>query len=322
MPTLGIIFPGQGSQGPGMGVDAARTFPAARECFDRASAVLGYDLLALCERGSDEQLRETRVSQPAIFCTNVALYKAVQTLGMTPLSTAGHSFGEFCSLTIAGALDFDEAVRLVNERGLAMGEAADIAAGTMAAIIGFDQRRVEELCARARAQTGARVDVANLNAPVQIVVSGDVAAVMTVCELAKEAGAKRVVVLNVSGAWHSELMRPAIPRFVQSVEAANFRIPAFDVISNVDVTPYVSVEQIKRCLIASVSTRVRWHEAATALAATQPDLIVECGATAVLTPMMRRLAGVTAERVVHVADSGSVAKLAAAADQFGLARKA
>jgi [acyl-carrier-protein] S-malonyltransferase len=313
MPTLGIIFPGQGSQSVGMGVDVAETFPASRECFDRASRILGYDLLELCRHGTDDQLRETRVSQPAIFTTNVAIYRAVETLGLTPIVSAGHSFAEYCSLTIAGALTFDEALRLVHERGLAMGAAADEAPGSMAAVIGFELDRVEGMCAQAREASGARVDLANLNAPVQIVVSGDVAGVNALCDVAKQAGAKRVVMLNVSGAWHSELMRSAVPRFANVVKAADITLPSFDVISNVEVEPYRSVEQIRRCLIASIVSRVRWHETALALAARAPDFIVECGSTAVLAPMMRRLPGVAADRCLHVADSEGVARLAQAA---------
>jgi [acyl-carrier-protein] S-malonyltransferase len=313
MPTLGVIFPGQGSQTVGMGVDVAQRHAASAECFERASRVLGYDLLELCRNGTDEQLRETRVSQPAIFTTNVAIYRAIETLGLTPIVSAGHSFGEYCSLTIAGSLTFDDALRLVNERGLAMGAAADEAPGSMAAIIGFEQARVEELCEQARRTSGARVDIANLNAPIQIVVSGDVAGVEALCELARASGAKRVVVLNVSGAWHSELMRPAVARFATSVEQAAIALPVFDVVSNVDVQPYRSVEQIRRCLIASIVSRVRWHETAIALAAFTPDFIVECGASPVLAPMMRRLPGVAAERVIHIADSEGVAKLANAA---------
>src|SRR5271165_1141808 len=313
MPTLGVIFPGQGSQSVGMGVDVAERFPVSRECFARASKILGYDLLELCRNGSDEQLRETRVGQPAIFTANVAICRAVETLGLTPIVSAGHSFGEYCSLTIAGWLTFDEAARLVNERGLAMGAAADEAPGSMAAVIGFDQARVAEMCAQARQSSGARVDLANLNAPIQIVVSGDEAGVNALCELAKEAGAKRVVTLNVSGAWHSELMRPAVARFSAFVESARIALPAFEVISNVEVEPYRSVEQIRRCLIASLVSRVRWHETAVALAARKPDFIIECGASAVLAPMMRRLPGVDAERVIHVADAQGVAKLAQAA---------
>jgi [acyl-carrier-protein] S-malonyltransferase len=316
MPTLGIVFPGQGSQAAQMGADVAQKYAASRACFDEASAAVGYDMLALVTSGSEEQLRETRVSQPAIFTTNVAIYRAVQTIGFTPVVSAGHSFGEYCSLTIAGSLSFGDAVRLVNERGLAMGAAADLAPGSMAAIIGFDQEKVEDVCAQARAATGARVDVANLNAPIQIVVSGDVEGVNAACELAKAAGAKRVVLLNVSGAWHSALMEPAVARFAAHVEAAPFALPAFDVISNVDVEPYRSIEHIKRCLIASLCARVRWHETAVALAARRPDFIIECGAAPVLAPMLRRLPDVAGDRVLHIADAAGVALLTAAAEKL------
>lgn len=299
-----------------MGVEIARAFPAARECFDRASAVLGYDLLALVEAGTDEQLRETRVSQPAIFTTNVACYRAVESLGLTPIVSAGHSFGEYCSLTISGAMTFEQSVGLVHQRGLAMGEAADLAPGGMAAIIGFEREQVEDICAHARASSGARVDLANLNAPVQIVVSGDIAGVNTAAELARAAGAKRVVTLNVSGAWHSELMRSAVDVFARHIEAAAIGLPAFTVISNVDVEPYTSVEQIRRCLIASLCARVRWHETAVAVARMTPDVIVECGATRVLAPMMARIDGVDGARVVHVGDASGLTKLAAAVEKI------
>ena len=299
-----------------MGVDVARQFPASRDCFERASAAVGYDMLALVSDGSDDQLRETRVSQPAIFTANLAIYRAVESLGFTPVVSAGHSFGEYCSLTIAGSLTFDDAVRLVNERGLAMGAAADIAAGSMAAIIGFDREKVEAVCAQARAASGARVDVANLNAPLQIVVSGDVAGVESVCEIAKAAGAKRVVVLNVSGAWHSALMEPAVDRFASHVQAARFSLPAFDVISNVDVAAYRSVDEIKRCLVASLCSRVRWHETAVALIEKKPDFVIECGAAPVLTPMMKRLPGAFTDRMLHVGDVAGVAALSAAAEKL------
>lgn len=309
MPTVGVVFPGQGSQVPGMGADIAARFPVARDCFDRASAVLGYDLMRLCAQGTDEELRETRVSQPAIFTVNVAIYRAVETLGFRPIVGAGHSFGEYCALTAAGSIDFDEAVRLVNERGLAMGEAADLAPGSMTAIIGFDRAKVEEICALARERTGANVDIANLNAPVQIVVSGDVAGVAAAGEIAKQEGAKRVVALNVSGAWHSVLMRPAVARFAAHVERARIGLPSFSVISNVEVVPYDSVERIRACLIASLSARVRWHETALAVVGMRPDLIVECGATRVLAPMIARIPGVEAGRVRHIADGSGVEKL-------------
>jgi len=295
----------------GMGADLARQFPAARECFERAASVLGYDLLELVTHATPDELKETRVSQPAIFTANVAIYRAVESLGYQPLVAAGHSFGEYCALTIADAIDFDEAVRIVSERGQAMGEAADLAAGTMAAIIGLPEVQVEDVCRAAREHSRGRVDIGNLNTPEQIVVSGDAAAVELACTLAKDAGAKRVRVLNVSGAWHSELMQPAMPRFSRAVNAATLRMPRFTVISNVTARPYMSVDEIRQCLLASLCQRVRWHETALALVAMQPDVIVECGATDVLAPMMRRLADVEGAKVVHVADSAGVAKLQA-----------
>jgi len=292
-----------------MGVDVASNFPAAQDCFARASRVLGYDVLALCASGSEEALRETRVSQPAIFTVNVAIYRAVESLGLEPVVSAGHSFGEYCSLTIAGSVGFDDALELVNERGIAMGDAADAAPGAMAAIIGFDVDAVEEICEQARARTGLRVDLANLNAPVQIVISGDAAAVSVAGELAKAQGAKRVVMLNVSGAWHSALMAPAVDRFEKAVAAARLSAPSFAVISNVEVVEYSSVEQIRRCLIASLVSRVRWHETAQRLARHKPDFVVECGASPVLAPMMRRLPDAAADRCVSVSDCAGVDKL-------------
>jgi [acyl-carrier-protein] S-malonyltransferase len=302
MPTAAFIFPGQGSQASGMGADVAARFPHSRECFELASAVLGFDLLARVNEASEDELKETRLSQPAIFTANLAIYRAVATLQLKPIATAGHSFGEYCSLEIAHAMDFSEAVRVVNERGIAMGEAADRAPGAMAAIIGLEQAAVDAVCERARAQSGARVDIGNLNTLTQIVVSGDIAGVQAACEIAKEAGAKRVRMLNVSGAWHSPLMEPALPRFTKAVAQAHLREPAFPVISNVLARPYRSVEEIKESLVASLCARVRWHEAAVALVTMRPDVIVECGASEVLAPMVKRLPDIGTTRVMHVAD--------------------
>jgi [acyl-carrier-protein] S-malonyltransferase len=198
MPSAAFIFPGQGSQVVGMGAELAARFAKSKECFERASTVLGYDLLERVNSASPDELKETRLSQPAIFTANVAIYRAVATLGLNPIASAGHSFGEYCSLTIADAIDFDEAVRIVNERGLAMGDAADVAPGLMAAIIGLEEAAVDEVCKRAREESGARVDIGNLNSVVQIVVSGDASAVEAACEIAKERGAKRVRVLKCS----------------------------------------------------------------------------------------------------------------------------
>ena len=302
MRTVGFIFPGQGSQTVGMGAELATDFVQSRACFDLASSVLGYDLLERVNSASPDELKETRLSQPAIFTANVAIYRAVETLGLKPIVSAGHSFGEYCSLTIADAIDFDQAVRVVNERGQAMGEAADMTPGLMAAVIGLDETGVAESCRRARETTGKRVGLGNLNTLTQIVVSGDAEAVEAACEIAKEMGAKRVRVLNVSGAWHSSLMEPAMPRFAKAVGAIHLSMPMFAVISNVIAKPYSSVEQIRECLLASLCAHVRWHETALALVAMAPDVIIECGASEVLAPMIKRLPTIGDIPVMHVAD--------------------
>jgi [acyl-carrier-protein] S-malonyltransferase len=305
---VGVIFPGQGSQTVGMGVDVARAYPAARDCFAIAQTVLGYDLLALCESGPDEKLRETRYAQPAIFVTNVALAAAVGEL-LAAVVSAGHSFGEYCSLTLAGALTFETALALVNERGLAMQRAADRAHGAMAAVLGLAPEALREAVAQAVARSAGRVQLANFNAPGQIVISGDVAAVRLAGDLALEAGAKRIIPLNVAGAWHSALMDPAREEFTPHVESSAVMVPRFTVISNVDATPYVDVEQIKTNLIRSVTDEVRWHETAVAMADIGLDLIVEFGASAVLAPMMKRIEG--APKAIAVSDAAGVEKLRA-----------
>ncbi len=310
MPSAGFIFPGQGSQTVGMGAELSARFSESRACFERASQVVGYDLLERVNTSTPDELKDTRLSQPAIFTANVAIYRAVATLGLTPIVSAGHSFGEYCSLTIADALDFDEAVGIVNERGLAMGEAADVTPGLMAAIIGLEEQAVDEVCRLAREASGKRVDLGNLNTLSQIVISGDAPAVEAACEIAKERGAKRVRILNVSGAWHSTLMEPAMPRFSRAVAAAKLRMPSFTIISNVIARPYSSVDEIRSCLLASLCARVRWHETAIALVALAPEYIVECGASEVLAPMMKRLPGVDGARVVHVADAATLEDLA------------
>ena len=303
---VAVIFPGQGSQVVGMGVDAANRSKEARECFDRAAAVLGYDLLELQRTGPEEKLRETQYSQPSIFTTNVALYSAVGTL-LQPVASAGHSFGEFCSLTIAGALSFDEALRIVDERGKAMQYAAEQAPGGMSAVLGMDAAKIREIVDAVKAQTNARVQLANFNSPSQIVISGDLAAVQAAGEALLEAGAKRVVPLNVSGAWHSQLMEPAVARFAAAVESGNFGLPRFDVVSNVDAQPYRDVSAIKHNLVRSITDEVRWHDTAERLLSYDLDLVVEFGASPVLGPLMKRLAN--APSVMNVTDYAGVEKL-------------
>lgn len=305
---VGVVFPGQGSQVVGMGVDIARAFPAAGECFREAELILGYDLLALCERGPEERLRETQLSQPAIYTVNVALARAVGD-ALVPVVSAGHSFGEYCSLTLAGALEFGAALELVHERGIAMQRAAALARGAMAAVLGLDDAPLRAAVDAAIAQGAGRVQLANFNQPGQIVISGDAAAVRLAGELALAAGAKRVIPLNVSGAWHSTLMAPALREFAPFVERARIAMPAFPVVSNVDALTYADVAHIKANLIRSVTEEVRWHDTALAMVAKELDLIVEFGASPVLAPMMKRVPG--APKAVHVGDVAGVERLRA-----------
>jgi [acyl-carrier-protein] S-malonyltransferase len=305
---IAVVFPGQGSQTPGMGTDVAATYPAAAALYNSAKAVLGYDLLALCAEGDEDKLRETRYSQPAIFVTNLALAAAVGDV-LAPVVSASHSFAEYCSLTLAGSLTFDAALALVNQRGLAMHRAATLSRGAMAAVLGLDDSLLRKAVAVAIERGAGRVQLANFNQPGQVVISGDEGAVRFAGDLALEAGAKRVIPLNVSGAWHSALMEPAQAEFAKHIAGAPLRMPHFTVISNVDAQPYTSIEQIKANLIRSVTDEVRWHDAAVAMIATGIDLIVEFGASPVLAPMMKRVEG--APKAIHVGDVAGVEKLRA-----------
>ena len=288
-----------------MGGALVEVSPIAADLFRRAERVLGYDLRALIADGPEDKLRETMYAQPAIFVTNYALAAAAGELPV--VASAGHSFGEYCSLTLAGALEFEQALTLVRERGLAMQRAAELAPGAMAAVLGLDPSAVRAAAEAAR--DCGRVRLANFNAPGQIVVSGDAAAVARAGELALEAGAKRVVALNVSGAWHSELMEPARERFAPFVERAAIGLPRFTVISNVDAEPYRDVAGIRANLIRSVCDEVLWHATAERLVAEGLDAIVEFGGSAVLAPLLKRIAG--APPATHVGDERGLAKLGA-----------
>lgn len=290
-----------------MGVEVARASPLAAAVFERASRVLEYDVLALVRDGPEERLRETRFSQPAIYVTNYALAVASEHLDACVVS-AGHSFGEYCSLTIAGALTFDDALALVNERALAMQDAAEQVPGGMTAILGLDVAKVKAAVDEARAV--GRVQLANFNAPGQIVVSGEIAAVQRAAELTLAAGAKRVVPLNVSGAWHSELMAPAQERFAPFVARATIVPPRFTVVSNVDARPYVDVDGIRRNLVRSLTAEVLWHETSLRLVAAGLDCVVEFGASAILSPLLRRV--LNAPLVVHAGDPSGLERLRAA----------
>lgn len=300
------VFPGQGSQGVGMGCDAATHSSQARALFERAAEVLGYDLLTLQRVGPEDRLRETEYSQPAIFVTNLALYEAVQS-EVRPVVTAGHSFGEICSLVIARSLDFDEALRIVNERAKAMQEAAARKRGGMSAVLGLPAEQVRSVLERLAGENAGHVAMANFNSPTQIVISGDVSAVQAASQPMLDAGAKRVIPLNVSGAWHSVLMEPAVERLSAAVEKSHFRLPEFDVISNVDGRPYRDAQTIKENLVRSVVEEVRWHDTAERILTYDLDRVVEFGASNVLGALMRRMPN--SPQVSVVSDSSGAEKL-------------
>jgi len=271
-----------------MGCDAAANSRRARGIFERAAVVLGYDLLELQREGPEEKLRETEYSQPAIFTTNVALYEAVGG-DVEPVVTAGHSFGELCSLVAARSLEFEEALRIVNERAKAMQDAAQRARGGMSAVLGLEAAQVRDVLQQLQGAGLGRVSMANFNSPTQIVISGDVDAVQAATQPMLAAGAKRVVPLNVSGAWHSVLMEPAVERLAAVVAKSHFAMPEFDVISNLDGRPYRDIATIKANLVRSVVEEVRWHDTAQRLLSYDLDRVVEFGASAVLGPLMKRM---------------------------------
>jgi [acyl-carrier-protein] S-malonyltransferase len=302
------VFPGQGSQCVAMGWDVAASSGAARGIFDRAAAVLGYDLLELQRAGPEEVLRETEYSQPAIFTTNVALYEAAGN-DVEPVVTAGHSFAELCSLVVARSLQFEEALRIVNERAKAMQDAAQQARGGMSAVLGLEAAQVRDVLRHLQSANVGRVSMANFNSPTQIVISGDLDAVQAATQPMLAAGAKRVVPLNVSGAWHSVLMEPAVERLAAVVERSHFTMPQFDVISNLDGLPYRDVPTIKANLIRSVVEEVRWHDTAQRLLSYGLDRVVEFGAGGVLGPLMKRMP--IAPPVTIVSDFAGVQKFRA-----------
>ena len=313
MVRFAAIFPGQGPQCLAMGCDVAENSQVASDLFARANAVLGYDLLALQRNGPEERLRETQFSQPAIFVTNLALYYASAGDEM-PAVTAGHSFAELCSLVVAKSLSFEEALRIVDERGQAMQHAAELAHGGMSAVLGLEAAQVRAVIARVVADTGGRISLANFNSPTQIVVSGDYATVQAATQPMLEAGAKRVIPLNVSGAWHSELMEPAMQPLAAAMAPARFALSSVDVVANVDGQPYRDVATIERNIARSPVDEVRWHETALRLMDYQAEVVVEFGASNVLNALMRRMNADRSEpgpKLMTVSDWAGVEKFRA-----------
>lgn len=279
------VFPGQGAQFPGMGHDLYQSSDLAKALFHEADEVLGFALSEIMFRGTEEELRQTKVTQPAIFVHSVIKAKLLD--NFKPELVAGHSLGEFSALTAAGALSFADGLRLVSERALAMQAACEAQPSTMAAILGLDDAVVEEICASI---TDGVVVPANYNCPGQLVISGSVPGVEKACELLKAAGAKRALVLQVGGAFHSPLMEPARTRLAAAIEATTFNAPICPVVQNVNAKAETDLGTIKQNLIAQLTAPVRWTQSVQTMAAAGITQVVECGPGNVLQGLVKKTA--------------------------------
>lgn len=282
-----FVFPGQGAQFVGMGKDLYETNPLAKELFDTANEVLGFDITSIMFDGTADELKQTKVTQPAVF-----LHSVISALCMgeafAPDMVAGHSLGEFSALVAAGALTFEDGLRLVHTRALAMQKACEVAPGTMAAIIGLPDTKVEEACAEVSTD-GNVVIPANYNCPGQLVISGNVDAINAACDKLKAEGAKRALPLPVSGAFHSPLMQPAKDELQSAIESTAFNAPKCPVYQNVDAKPYTDPDTIKANLIAQLTSSVRWTATVENMIADGAEDFSECGPGKALQGMIGRI---------------------------------
>ncbi len=279
-----FVFPGQGAQFVGMGKDLYDNDPKARELFEKANEILGFRITDLMFEGTEEDLKQTRVTQPAVFLHSVILAK---TLGdeFKPEMAAGHSLGEFSALTAAGALSFEDGLRLVSARAQAMQKACELKPSTMAAIIALPDEKVEEICA----SIPGVVVAANYNCPGQIVISGEIEAIAAACEAAKAAGAKRALPLKVGGAFHSPLMEPARAELASAIEATEIHTPVCPVYQNVDALPHTDPAEIKANLVAQLTAPVRWTQTVQNMVADGATEFVELGPGKVLQGLVSKI---------------------------------
>ena len=282
-----FVFPGQGAQFVGMGKDLYDNNEKAKELFEKANEILGYRITDIMFEGTDDELKQTKVTQPAVFLHSVI--KAIS-LGdeFKPSMVAGHSLGEFSALVAAGALNFEDGLRLVYARAMAMQKACEAAPSTMAAIVGLSDDKIEEICAEVNKE-GNVVVPANYNCPGQLVISGNVEAINEACEKLKAAGAKRALPLKVGGAFHSPLMQPAKDELQAAIEQTEFSVPQCPVYQNVDGKPHTDPADIKQNLIAQLTSSVRWTSCVQNMIADGADNFTECGPGKALQGMIGRI---------------------------------
>ncbi|MBR7065608.1 MAG: ACP S-malonyltransferase [Prevotella sp.] len=283
-----FVFPGQGAQFVGMGKDLYENNAKAKELFEKANEILGYRITDIMFDGTDEDLRQTKVTQPAVF-----LHSVISAFCMgddfKPAMTAGHSLGEFSALVAAGALNFEDGLKLVYARAMAMQKACEAAPSTMAAIIGIADEKVEEICAEVSKEGKGVVVPANFNCPGQLVISGNVEAINEACARIKAAGAKRALPLKVGGAFHSPLMQPAKDELQKAIEETVINQPTCPVYQNVDGKPHTDPAEIKANLIAQLTSSVRWTQCVQNMIADGADDFTECGPGKALQGMIARI---------------------------------
>ena len=279
-----IVFPGQGAQFPGMGKSLYEENPKAKVLFEKANEILGFPITDILFEGTEEELKQTKVTQPAIFLHSVILAKT--TPGFAPDMVAGHSLGEFSALVANGVLRFEDGLALVFQRALAMQEACEINPSSMAAILGLDDQVVEEICAGI---SGEIVVAANYNCPGQLVISGSTKGIEIACELLKTAGAKRALPLPVGGAFHSPLMEPAREKLQKAIEETEFHAPICPIYQNVSTTAVVDVASIKTNLIAQLTAPVKWTQSVQQMVADGATEFVECGPGKVLQGLVKKI---------------------------------